>query len=146
MFQEYYDRIERMYQLFATCPDPNKREREGGWTIKQIAGHLVDSASNNHQRFLRYQPQGTFAFPGYDQNACVSRAHYDSMEFQSLLALWHHYNRMLLHIIDHIPADDLATSMLQIGDRPAVALQDLIRDYFVHMGKHEQQVKRIIAA
>lgn len=146
MFQHYYEQIERVYQLFATCPDPNKREREGGWTIKQIVGHLVDSASNNHQRFLRYQPQGNFVFPGYDQNVCVSRAHYDSMEFQSLLALWYHYNRMLLHIITHFPADDLAASMLQIGDRSAVTLQDLIHDYFGHIDRHAQQVKRIIAA
>jgi len=146
MFQQYIEQVERMYQLLATSPDPNKREREGGWTIKQIVGHLVDSASNNHQRFLRYQSQGNFTFPGYDQNICVSRAHYDTMEFQSLLTLWYHYNRMLLHIISHFPTDDLATSMLQIGDHPAVSLQDLVRDYFAHMEKHAQQVKRIIAA
>ena len=146
MMKTYYQQLEQMYQLFATCPDPNKREHAEGWTVKQILGHLVDSVSNNHQRLLRYQPGGNFAFPGYDQNACVSRAHYDTMEFLSLLALWHHHNRLLLHIIENIPADHLTSSTLQIGDRPAMPLQDLIRDYFAHLEKHAQQIRRILAA
>ena len=142
----FFDAIERIYQLFATCPAPNKREHADGWTVKQILGHLIDSASNNHQRLLRYQPGGNFAFPGYDQNACVSRAHYDSMDFQGLLALWYQHNRLLLHIIKNIPQDDLTSSTLQIGDRPAVRLQEMIQDYFAHLEKHAQQVRRILAA
>jgi hypothetical protein len=44
---------------------------KGGWSRKQVLGHLIDSASNNHQRFVRASLQGSLEFPGYDQDGCV---------------------------------------------------------------------------
>jgi hypothetical protein len=44
---------------------------KGGWSRKQVIGHLIDSASNNHQRFVRASLQGSLEFPGYDQDGCV---------------------------------------------------------------------------
>ncbi len=141
---EYQATIERMYQLFNTCPDPDQTEGEGGWSIKQLLGHLVDSASNNHQRFLRYQPSAQLDFPGYDQEQFVSRSHYEAMAYQSLLSFWYQYNLLIFHIVSHIPEED-AHSMIKIGDRTAVTLDALILDYFAHMEIHEQQIRRIIA-
>jgi hypothetical protein len=45
----------------------------GGWSRKQVMGHLIDSASNNHQRFVRASLQDSLEFPGYDQNGCARR-------------------------------------------------------------------------
>jgi hypothetical protein len=45
----------------------------GGWSRKEILGHLIDSASNNHQRFVRAQLQDELRWPGYDQTGCVFR-------------------------------------------------------------------------
>src|SRR5580700_8080188 len=45
--------------------------RPGGWSRKQVIGHLIDSASNNHQRFVRAALQGSLEYPGYDQEGCV---------------------------------------------------------------------------
>ncbi|MEM9529117.1 MAG: DinB family protein, partial [Bacteroidota bacterium] len=39
----------------------------GRWSQKQILGHLIDSAYNNHQRFLRAPHQDHLRFVGYDQ-------------------------------------------------------------------------------
>lgn len=41
----------------------------GGWSRKQVLGHLIDSASNNHPRFVRSILQDSLDFPGYDQEA-----------------------------------------------------------------------------
>jgi hypothetical protein len=46
--------------------------RTGGWSRKQLLGHLIDSASNNHQRFVRASLQPVLNFPGYDQNGSIS--------------------------------------------------------------------------
>src|SRR6266436_6532164 len=51
--------------------DTSTRPAEGKWAKKEILGHLLDSASNNHQRFVRAALQGSLTFPGYDQNALV---------------------------------------------------------------------------
>lgn len=45
--------------------------RPSGWSRKQLVGHLIDSASNNHQRFVRAALEGSLEFPGYDQEGCV---------------------------------------------------------------------------
>ncbi len=144
MKENYSKTIERVYQLFSACPDPNKQEGEDGWSSKEILGHLLDSLSNNHQRLLRYQAKENLDFPGYDQARFVQRANYKDFEFKVLLSLWYNYNQLLLHIIASIPADDLK-STITVGDRPAVTIEQLVADYFSHMELHEKQVKRIVA-
>jgi hypothetical protein len=136
--------IERVYQLFRTCPDPDAVEKGGGWSVKEILGHLVDSASNNHQRLARYVPKGNLNFPGYDQEQSVKRAGYREFDFKRLLSLWYNYNQLLLHMFAGIPAADL-DSTITIGDRPPVAIRQLILDYFTHMENHERQARQVIA-
>jgi len=142
MDNQYKKIIERVHQLFATCSDPNQREGNDGWTVKEILGHLLDSLSNNHQRLSRYIAKDNLNFPAYDQEVFVKRAHYDSFDFQALLSIWYHYNQLLLHIIGNIPIDHL-TSTITVGDRPSITLKELVEDYFAHMELHEQQVRRI---
>jgi hypothetical protein len=144
MNPEYKATIERVYQLFRTCPDPGAREKDGEWSVKEILGHLVDSVSNNHQRLARYIPKGNLAYPAYDQEQCVRRAGYEAFGLDQLLALWYNYNKLLLHMIAGIPAGDL-DSTIAIGDKAPVAIRQLIPDYFSHMENHERQARRIIA-
>jgi hypothetical protein len=137
--------LERVCQLFRTCPDPNKREKEHGWSVKEVLGHLLDSLSNNHQRLLRYVPQGNLLLPGYDQELFVRRANYAAFDYSTLLTLWYAYNQLFLHMVANVPAEDL-TSTVTVGERPAITLLQLVLGYFAHMEVHEKQVRRIIAA
>jgi hypothetical protein len=143
MKQDHIDTLERAYQLFRTCPDPSAREKSGGWSVKEILGHLVDSASNNHQRLARYVPKGNLDYPPYDQEQCVQRARYQAFDFAQLLALWYNYNRLLLHLIAGLPEADL-DSTISIGAKPPVTLRQLVSDYFAHMENHERQARSII--
>ena len=143
MDDKFQKTLERVYQLFVTCSDPNKRKDDEGWTIKEILGHLLDSLSNNHQRLSRYIAKDNLDFPAYDQEVFVQRAHYDTFDFQTLLSIWYQYNNFLLHMMANIPAEHM-TSTLTIGDSPKITLNELIRDYFAHMELHEQQVRNII--
>lgn len=144
MSTEYLKTIERVYQLFRTCPEPAAREKGEGWSVKEILGHLVDSVSNNYQRMVRYVPKGNLSFPPYDQEQNVKRANYQAFDYDHLLALWYGYNKLLLHMIAAIPAADL-DSTTTVGDKPPVPLRQSIPDYFAHMENHERQARRIIA-
>jgi hypothetical protein len=141
MNQTYPKIVERIYALLEGCPDPDKKEDETGWSVKEIVGHLVDSVSNNHQRLSRYEANGHLQFPGYDQILFVQRAHYHSFDFKALLALWLNYNKLLLHLIDHIPPAELS-STVAIGERAAITLEQLVKEYFAHLEMHEQQIRR----
>ena len=45
-----------------------KKRNKQNRTIKQILGHLVDSAANNHQRVVRLQYNDKLDFPDYQQD------------------------------------------------------------------------------
>lgn len=140
---DFISTFERVRQLFQTCPDPNSRQAGSGWCVKEILGHLIDSASNNYQRIQRYIPGGKLEFPGYDQEECVRRADYRSFDYGQLQALWYTHNKLLFHLYDHIPREDLE-SKIKVGDNPAMSIRSLMEDYFAHMKVHEKQVKEIL--
>ena len=73
------------------------------WTIKEVLGHLIDSAANNHQRFVRAQFTDRLVFPKYDQNDWVRCQFYDKVEWDELIELWQCYNLHLAHVIRNIP-------------------------------------------
>ena len=112
---------------------------KGGWSRKQVIGHLIDSASNNHQRFVRAAPQGSLEFPGYDQDGCVRVEAVQTAPWPLLLTLWTNYNLYLAHVIAHLPADKLE-AQTQIGEDAPVTLEFLAEDYLTHLLHHLGQI------
>ncbi|MEO8580489.1 MAG: DinB family protein [Gemmatimonadales bacterium] len=60
-------RLQRM-----TEEQARRSPKPGKWSPSEIIGHLIDSASNNHQRFVRARFQDDLVFPGYEQDAWVN--------------------------------------------------------------------------
>jgi hypothetical protein len=112
---------------------------KGGWSRKQVVGHLIDSASNNHQRFMRALLQGSLEFPGYDQDGMVRVQAVQQADWLTLVGLWAAYNRFLAHVVAHIPDDKLETPC-RIGSGNPVTLRYLAEDYVAHMVHHLAQI------
>jgi hypothetical protein len=112
---------------------------KGGWSRKQVIGHLIDSASNNHQRFVRASLQGSLEFPGYDQDGCVRIEAPQDAPWSLLVAVWRNYNQYLAHVIAHLPASQLK-AQCRIGDHDPVTLQFLAEDYLTHLLHHLGQI------
>lgn len=104
------------------------------WSLKEIIGHLVDSASNNHQRFVRLQFGDLRDFPAYDGEDWIRVQGYNKMEWELLIKLWHYYNLALLNIIENV--DNKALSNEWIGIDIRISLEDLIIDYYRHLNVH----------
>ena len=60
------------------------RPAEGKWSAKEIIGHLIDSASNNHGRFVRAQLQDDLIFSGYAQADWVAVQRYQERDWTAL--------------------------------------------------------------
>ncbi len=111
----------------------------GGWSRKQVLGHLIDSASNNHQRFVRAALQTSLDFPGYDQDGCVRVQAVEEGDWTLLVSLWAGYNRYLAHVIAHLPVSKLET-LCRIGLDEPVTLRFLAEDYLRHLLHHLGQI------
>jgi len=112
----------------------------GRWSPRQIIGHLIDSASNNHQRFVRAQEGASLVFPSYAQQHWVTCQHYEACAWDELVSLWHAYNYHLAHVIAYIPEDMRGVQCL-IGTDPPVTLVFLAQDYVVHLRHHLMQIQ-----
>ena len=131
--------------------DAGTRPSPGKWSPKEIIGHLIDSAANNHTRFVRAQITDDMVFPGYDQDAWVRLQRYNDRPWMELVSLWRSYNTHIASVVENIPQDRLslqrATHNLdQVGwrtiprDQPAT-LDYFIRDYLGHMKHHLAQIR-----
>jgi hypothetical protein len=112
----------------------------GGWSARQLLGHLIDSASNNHQRFVRAALQPSLDYPVYDQNGNIRVQAIQDADWDLLISLWAAYNRYLAHVIAHLPESKLSTPC-RIGAGDPVTLEFLVDDYLVHLLHHLEQLK-----
>jgi hypothetical protein len=127
-----------------------RRPAPDQWSAKEILGHLIDSASNNHRRFVEAQWKTDLVFPGYDQERWVAAQRYQASSWMDLITLWKTYNLHLAHIVARIPRDTLKQprqdhNLDQIAwqrvskDEPT-SLAYLVHDYLDHLKAHLNQI------
>ncbi len=114
------------------------------WSKKEVLGHLIDSASNNHQRFVRAQLEGGLSFPGYEQEKWARCQAYASADWGLLVDLWAAYNRHLAEVIARLPPAALSVEC-RIGGGEPVTLAWLAEDYVRHLDHHLAQLVRAVA-
>ena len=105
------------------------------WSKKEILGHLIDSAANNHQRIVRAICGVAVDFPVYDQNQWVTIQRYNDISWSALVNFWVAYNKHLSHVIHHTP-QDAEFSPCNVGKAEPVTLAELVKDYLRHMRHH----------
>ena len=139
--QRFRTEIDEVHRKLVALPERLADEpwRVGGWTRKQIVGHLLDSAANNRQRFVRASIEGKYAGPKYAQDGWVAAHGYADQSWETLLTWWEAENEILMAIVDRIPGDRMNTDCVVGKDKP-VTLQFLIEDYVSHQRWHLKQL------
>ncbi len=112
----------------------------GTWRRKEVLGHLLDSAVNNHLRFTLAALNGNYTGPEYDGEAWVRLNGYAHLPFSSLLQHWRSRNELLANLVERIPESALGNEC-RIGDGEPVTLQFLIEDYLRHLEHHVEQIQ-----
>lgn len=119
--------------------DASRKPYEEKWSRKEILGHLIDSASNNHQRIVRMQEVSDIGTFRYAQDHWVKVQNYQTESWADLVELWHWYNIHLANIIDHI-APAALDHVCDVGYPKQVTLHYLLDDYVDHLEHHLGQI------
>jgi hypothetical protein len=114
-------------------PSPEK------WCKKEILGHLIDSAANNHQRFVRAVYKTADQFPTYNQNEWVRIQQYDKSSWTNLIVLWEAYNYHLCDLIERLP-DDVKEAPINTGKDVPATLEFVVKDYLRHLKHHLEKI------
>ncbi|MEP7344954.1 MAG: DinB family protein [Gemmatimonadaceae bacterium] len=134
----------------ASDQDAARHPAPGKWSAKEIIGHLIDSASNNHQRFVRANWQDELVFAGYDQEKWVAIQQYNAAPWNELVDLWLAFNLQLARIMETTPEatrtrlrsrhnlDELAFQ--PVAHEATVTLDFFMHDYVVHLHHHLRQL------
>jgi uncharacterized damage-inducible protein DinB len=133
-------KIDEMDSSVASAP-----VRPGGWNSKQLLGHLIDSALNNHQRFVRGALDGKYQGPTYEQHGWVNLHGYDGLPWNELVGHWQRQNDLLCAVVERIP-EDKYDSPCQVGTDAPVTLRFLAEDYLVHLHHHVDQIAGVTSA
>ena len=132
--KDSYERLQRL-----TEAESGASAAPGKWSKKELLGHLIDSAANNHHRFVRAQFTESLLISRYDQESWVKYQDYKGESWTELLALWKSYNLHLLHVASHI-AQERLDSLCLLEDGAKVSLRFLVEDYIAHLKHHLKQI------
>ena len=157
MYSEFEPVVETMLELIAEWETKlsaladdviTERRNTQNRNIKQIVGHMIDSASNNTHRIvhLQYQPS-PFAFPNYatfgNNDRWISIQNYQEENWHNLVQHWKYANLHVAHVIANIEPDKLENQWIA-GEKELVSLKEMAIDYPRHLKLHMNEITDLI--
>ena len=128
------------FELMKISPEiAGKKLNPSSWSKKEIIGHLIDSAVNNHQRIVRAAQNIALDFPPYNQNSWVEVQHYNEMDWNDLIELFVRLNLHICRVLEFLP-DDVLSNPCNIGKENPVTLKFIIEDYLRHLKHHLDKI------
>ena len=119
-------------EMTSRKPSPQK------WSAKEILGHLIDSASVNHERFLRVWLADGLILLGYPQDDFVRLEAWQERPWSEIVTLWQALNLHLAHLIERLP-EAILQHRFTVGQN-TVTLEFLTEDYLAHLEHHLRQI------
>ena len=141
---EYENKINNFYEIISKNEDiVNIKLSDEKWTLKEMIGHLIDSASNNHQRIIRLQIDKIIYFPAYEAEDWKNITKINEHNINGLKILWKEFNYYILHLIKNISEENLS-NIWEINGKE-LTLKFIIEDYFGrHLDWHIELYKKRI--
>jgi len=125
-----------------------KRQNTQHRTIKQIVGHMIDSATNNTHRIihLQYQPS-PLIYPDYanlgNNERWIAIQDYKNENWAVLVGLWKYSNIHIVHVIQHVNPDKLNNEWITALNM-RVSLKSMIQNYTGHIKLHMNDIEELL--
>lgn len=138
--------VPRLLELpISTTREPRNNQNR---SIREIVGHMIDSASNNIHRIvhLQYQPS-PLHFPDYanlgNNDRWIAIQHYQEEDWGNLVQLWKFLNLHVAHIINYVREEKLNHFWISALNEH-ISLDAMIKDYNRHLNLHLQEIEALI--
>lgn len=125
-----------------------ERRNSQNRTIKQLLGHLIDSASNNIHRIIHLQyQQSPIVFPDYanlgNNDRWIAIQNYQEENWDHLIQLWKYSNLHIVHVINNVSEDKLDNVWINALNE-AITLRTMIVNYLVHLKLHLNEISDLM--
>lgn len=150
-FSDISERIEKLLSVWEVkllqLPIEVRTDRVNNQnrTVKQILGHMIDSACNNHQRIVRLQYNQELDFPDYrqDNDTWIEIQKYQTEDWSLMINLWKFYNLHISHLFLHVDEKCLTNSWTDF-EGTKVTLREMIEGYLVHLELHLFEINDLL--
>lgn len=153
-FKEQYkgmpEFVEKYYRKFNSLEEEliSSRRNNQGRTIRQIVGHMVDSASNNTHRIVHLQyRESPLDFPNYathgNNDRWINIQNYQDENWEILVGLWKYTHLHLLHVIENIDKEKLSCMWIS-GEGERVTLEEMVLDFPRHFKLHLDEIEALL--
>lgn len=124
------------------------KSQNGGWCVKEILGHLIDSATNNLHRIINLQfRHSPLVFPDYgnlgNNSNWIKIQNYMTEDWTSMVELWKYTNLHLAHVIENVDEEKLNNIWITALGKE-VSLKDMINDYPRHLKHHLSRIEEMV--
>jgi len=118
-------------------------------SIKQILGHMVDSASNNTHRIIHLQyGKNPLDFPDYanfgNNDKWIAIQNYQEENWENLVQLWKYSNLHIIHVFENVNPEKLNNEWISALQKK-VTLKEMIESYLVHFKLHLSEIDELLA-
>lgn len=137
--RQIVNQVVPLLKTIAGEPDLAKRPRPQKWSRQEILGHLIDSACNNQQKFVRIMQVGHLEFPGYAQDDWVDLQRWSEANWENMTLLWQSYNEHIAFLIESVQPEFLKNTVTIEGVGP-FTLEFIMPDYVEHLKHHVLQI------
>ena len=158
MIKEFIDVVNEIRQLLPvweskllalSVDDITKSRNNQHRNIKQIIGHMVDSASNNTHRVihLQYQPC-PFEFPNYatygNNDRWIEIQDYETENWENLVQFWKYIHLHFVHVIENIQDSKLDNKWITDSSGTTISLREMVIDFLKHFNLHLNEIADLI--
>jgi len=128
----------------------SNRRNSQNRSIRQILGHLVDSASNNTHRIVHLQyRENPCTFPNYatfgNNDRWIAIQNYQQENWKDLVQLWKSINLHLIHVIQNVDMNKLGNQWIS-SETKLISLRENIEFYPQHFELHLREMEELINA
>lgn len=148
--RELLSLIEKWEPRLLSLPEHviSERRNSQNRSIRQIVGHMVDSASNNTHRIVHLQyRECPLVFPNYatdgNNDRWIAIQNYQAEDWQTLVGIWKYSNLHIVHIIDNVDHSKLENQWYSDETR-LIPLKEGILDYLNHFRLHLSEIDELI--